>query len=382
MKAEQDVWDGAPGEHLTSLEVTDMVTDMSDLGDVCPNLAQCCEVSDAHPPLIEDGGPLEDLNFPGYRVSLLTGMGLWRFSGNRVSWVCVFVITMVFLGMCGGLLDLGGDALMIALFSKLGVAGGLTVQALSSALTLEAYKYMVIITARSLRRRRLWKNELLTYSVWGAAGVAVALNVLSILRQPSAQLSAMSTFVAIMSVPMHVNSSMMIALGVLNMYTVRRSVRMGVCNLVLHYSCAVLMHALYVFLCLMVGYIGSTIVIAINSVLVLIVQPLHFVIAYRNWRKRDETLPAAIALGTVPAASPTRKQTGFEDDFGNDGTPRVHLCVNRKIVEGVGNAAINAEGAVTSIITGRKSHSDSSGTPSSPLSDPTSMSSVEPATRM
>lgn len=128
------------------------------------------------PPMFEDGGILEDLDFPGYRMPAWTGLGKWRFSAARKGWVLLVITNVIFLGMCGGLWNMAGDVVLLNHIESSGIYGvalAMFIKAFFKCGIFEgAYKFIIICTCRSLRQQRQWNNELFLLTIWAMVGFA------------------------------------------------------------------------------------------------------------------------------------------------------------------------------------------------------------------
>jgi len=249
-----------------------------------------------YPPRMEDGGLSGDMDFPGYHMPALTGLGSWRFSGARAAWSGALVSMCLFLGMLAGLMDMAGDlALLANMKSILSVTAAIFVKAFfRDALMIGVFYYIMCCYVRALRRRQDWKiGEMLLMTVWVAASVGMLQNTIFVM------MGSLDTFLifqfspwvrGLVVVPGHCFPALVITLGVVQMYTVKRRMRDSLGMLMVHFWIAVLMLTSFNWLISLTGIVSDLQSYTVCIFLSLFVNPTIFVFFYWKW-KRERHYP-------------------------------------------------------------------------------------------
>lgn len=249
-----------------------------------------------YPPRMEDGGVSGDLDFPGYHMPAITGLGSWRFSGARITWSVTLISMCLFLGMLAGLMDMAGDlALLANMKSVLSVTAAVFLKAFfRDALMMAIFYYIMCCYVRALRRRQDWKiGEVLLMTVWLSTSVGMFQNTVFVMT------GSLDTFLitqfspwvrGLVVVPGHCFPALVITLGVVQMYTVKRRMRDSLGMLMVHFWVAVLMFTGFNWLINLTGIVSDLQSYAVCIFLSLFVNPAIFVSFYWKW-KRERHYP-------------------------------------------------------------------------------------------
>jgi hypothetical protein len=274
-----------------------------------------------YPPRTEDGGVSGDMDFPGYHMPASTGLGSWRFSGARTAWSGALMSMCLFLGMLAGLMDMAGDlALLANMKSVLSVTAAIFLKAFfRDALMIGVFYYIMCCYVRALRRRQDWKiGEVLLMTVWVSTSVGMFQNTIFVMTGSldTFLISQFSPWVrGLVVVPGHCFPALVITLGVVQMYTVKRRVRDGFGMLMVHFWIAVLMFTSFNWLINLTGIVSDLQSYAVCIFLSLFVNPAIFVFFYWKWKRERHypELPDQLPLPRI-IAKPRISQTDSKED--------------------------------------------------------------------
>lgn len=244
-----------------------------------------------YPPRTEDGGSTEDMDFPGYHMPAYFGLGSWRFSGARIGWSGALVSLCLFLGMFSGLMDMAGDlALLANMRSVLSVSAAVFMKAFfRDALLTTLFYYIMCCYVRALRRRQDWKiGEILMMTVWLSASVGMFQNTVFVMTGSldGFLIAQFPPWVrGLVVVPGHCFPALVLTLGVVQMYTVKRTTRAAVGVLMLHFWVPVLMFTGINWMINLTGILSDLYTSGACVVLSFVVNPSIFVFTYYKWQR-------------------------------------------------------------------------------------------------
>jgi len=277
-----------------------------------------------YPPRLEDGGLSGDMDFPGYHMPALSGLGSWRFSGARIAWSGALLSMCLFLGMLAGLMDMAGDlALLANMRSLLSVAAAVFVKAFfRDALMIAIFYYIMCCYVRALRKRQDWKiGEVILMTVWVSTSVGMFHNTIFVMTGSldGFLIAQFSPWVrGLVVVPGHCFSALVISLGVVQMYTVKRRMREAIGMLMLHFWIAVLMFTGFNWLINLTGIVSDLLACTVCIVLSLCVNPSIFVFFYWKWKRERHypEIPDQLPLPTriIKPRIPHSRQVDAGDD--------------------------------------------------------------------
>lgn len=258
-----------------------------------------------------------DITFPGYQLPSFTGLGNWYFGDVQMQWVSVFIAAMCTLGVLASTFMAIGA---VTVTKGRPQTGNWFITAFfSAALMEELYKYLLICTARAIRRHRTWNEEVLILALWGVVAFATLENLLYITVTPVRMTSdsgsqfQVALLVAAaragLAVPTHCFTGMITALGVMQCYTVKRTTAKGFLILLLHFLLAVCLHGTYDFVLFLTSDNPSFFVVAIVIVLILalLINPISCCLLYKTWKRQRIDL------------APVQEQSLLEPGMANDG---------------------------------------------------------------
>lgn len=228
------------------------------------------------------------LGYPGYLLPAALGLGSWHSNGTKLAWTTSLLSIMAFLGMCGGLMDMAGElALYLTMENIVGFSGAIFVKAFFRDALLVVLFYYTLLCYVLKRHNCNSSGELVMLAVWIAASGGVFSSSLFILSGSDegfllAQFSPMIR--ALLIIPAHCFPALCIAIGVVQLYTVKRSLCMGVAWLVLPCLVAVLMFATFYWSMNMTGIFSDLVTTPTCIIISVLVNPGLFVLFYRNWR--------------------------------------------------------------------------------------------------
>lgn len=243
-----------------------------------------------------------DVDYPGYQFRPWTGMGNWYFGDVRV-WSLVFICTMCTLGVFASSFQLlaaqvlgsgavvpsesNPDSVTVDVPTAKAVGGSILNAFFSAAAVEEGYKYMIVCTARAIRRNKKWNEEVLILSLWGVVAFATVENLMYVGGAQTLKSALVTAGLrAAMSVPSHCFWGLITCLGVMQCYTVKRSKTKAMLILLAHYLLAVFLHGLFDFVLFMVQY-EPNMEIATYVIVIAIAccaNPVGCCLLYKKWK--------------------------------------------------------------------------------------------------